>query len=127
MSCWRSSLTAVLILGGVACTGHPARDASLGPDAPVRLTIAPGRVTVAPLGDVRLNALLPPALEYADGAVARLDEGARVEEGAYFAGAAAGAPPATRAAPVRLRVSYCRRGESLCRSQQFPLSTRSRP
>lgn len=115
----------LLTLGGTACAGGTAARAWLAADAPVELTVEADRVTVTPRGDVRLNGQLPPALEYADGAVARLALGARVDDDAYFAAAASGPPAATTARPVRLRISFCRSGEALCRSQVFPLNGRA--
>ncbi len=94
-------------------------------DAPVSLVLSgagPVRtLTARPRSGVKLNALLPPTLEYADGSVVRLAEGARTADSAYFAASASSRLPQDRGVAAQLRLSWCTDTEALCRTRLFPL------
>jgi hypothetical protein len=92
--------------------------AACGSAPPVTLVPRDGSsaLAVVPAAGIRINARVPPALEFADGSIIRLGRGALTTDSAYFTD-----PPW---APVngrslhgaRLRVSYCLPGEAVCRT-----------
>jgi hypothetical protein len=107
-------------LAAVACDRPPAEPAALhiaiapaGPDTRLTLHAEPG---------LKINALLAPALELADGTILRFDAAERTADSAYFATA-----PTARLAGRHnevhgtLRASVCREDERLCRSVTLSL------
>jgi hypothetical protein len=96
-----------LLLWLVACSPAP----------PVTLVPRDGSsaLAVVPAAGVRINARVPPALEFADGSIVRLDRGALTTDSAYFAEPPWASVGASLTA-ARLRVSYCRFDEPVCRT-----------
>ena len=79
-------------------------------------------LTVVPAGDLRINARVPPALEFAAGGVVRLARGRVSVDSSYYL-----EPPwevRPSGVPIRgtLRVSFCRPDEAVCRSAMFPVA-----
>jgi hypothetical protein len=80
-------------------------------------------IRVIPRHRAKLNALLPPALEWADGRLLRLAHGQLTPDSAYFASPPSAARPADWSdAPARLRVSWCSESEALCRTTVHPIT-----
>lgn len=114
----------VLTAAGCAPSEHQA-DWHLAADAPV-LLVADAQVDsirVIPRRRAKLNALLPPALEWADGRILRLAEGRITSDSAYFASPPSAARPADWSdAPSQLRLSWCSATEALCRTTVHPIT-----
>jgi hypothetical protein len=73
------------------------------------------------MGDLRINARVPPAIELAAGGVLRLVRGRVSMDSSYFV-----EPPwevRPPGVPIRgtLRVSFCRPDEAVCRLEMLPV------
>jgi hypothetical protein len=113
-------LAVILAVGACVGDDRPAPRNDL-----VRVTVthagAARRLAVSPVGGARINALLPPVLETATGAV-HFTAPARTADSAYFT-----APPtATVAAPTEgtLHVSVCPPDVAVCRTVALPVRVR---
>jgi hypothetical protein len=78
-------------------------------------------LAVVPAHDLRINARVPPALEFAAGGVVRLARGRVSKDSSYFL-----EPPwevRPPGIPVRgvLRVSFCQADETVCRTAMLPV------
>jgi hypothetical protein len=87
---------------------------------PVALRVEPGsggtRLTLTPNPGWRINALLPPAFEQADGSVIRFGSDTLTPDSAYYLAPPTGTLP-DKGRPLRgtLRASVCAAGEQVCR------------
>ncbi|HEV8177366.1 MAG TPA: hypothetical protein VGP44_06710 [Gemmatimonadales bacterium] len=111
----------LLVMGALALAGCGPGPAS----APVRLVESrrAGRaiLAVVPLGQVRINARVPPAIELRGGSVLRLPRGRISGDSSYFLDPPWQVRPAMPVIRGNLRVSYCRADEALCRSVVLPV------
>jgi hypothetical protein len=79
-------------------------------------------LTVVPAGDLRINARVPPAVELAAGGVVRLVRGRVSPDSSYFLEPPWEVRPSGVPIRGRLRVSFCRPDEAVCRSAQLPVN-----
>lgn len=120
----------MLLLFAAGCAPPAAERAwQLAADAPV-LLVADAEVDsirVIPRRRAKLNALLPPALEWADGRILRLTQGRITSDSAYFASPPSAARPTDWSdAPSQLRLSWCSESEALCRTTVHPITAARR-
>lgn len=92
-----------------------------GPGQPAELRVEPGavstRIRLVPAPGWRINALLPPAFERADGSVIRLRADSLSADSAYYVEPpAATLPGVHRTLRGTIRASICAEGERVCRS-----------
>ena len=78
-------------------------------------------LAVVPAGDLRINARVPPAIELAGGGVVRLVRGRVSLDSSYFLEPPWEVRPSGVPIRGRLRVSFCRPDEAVCRSAQLPV------
>lgn len=101
--------------------------AACGAAAPPPVHLETGRrdgraaLIVVPTDGARLNAKLPPALEWQDGRVVRITSGEIAADGDYYTGSAWTERPPELPPEATLRVSFCRAGEGLCRTITIPV------
>jgi hypothetical protein len=106
------------LLAATACGHSPAA-------APVSLQArsrgGDAILAVVPAGDLRINARVPPAVEFAAGGVLRLVRGRVSMDSSYFLEPPWEVRPSK--VPIRgtLRVSFCRPDETVCRSVMVPV------
>jgi hypothetical protein len=112
----RLRLAGIMVL---AACGHSS------PPAAVALRAEPrGResaLVVVPARDLRINARVPPALELESGGIVRLARGRVSPDSSYFLESPWEVRPPGVPIRGRLRVSYCRRVETVCRSVTLPV------
>ena len=103
------AIAALLLLGCAADPGEPV-------ELQVDLDAAGVRLSLVPAPGWRINALLPPAFEPADGGVVRLGAAQLSADSAYYLVPPSAVLPGRRGA-VRgtLRASICAVGEQVCR------------
>jgi hypothetical protein len=78
-------------------------------------------LAVVPAHDLRINARVPPALELAAGRVVRLARGSVSKDSSYFLEPPWEVRPPGVPIRGRLRVSFCRADETVCRSVMLPV------
>lgn len=110
----RLALYAGILVGAAGCGAPPP-----APPPALRVVASPTgfttRLTLLAAPHLRINARLPPALEFPDGAALRFD-GPRTADSAYFAAPPTAELPRGVAVGGRLRASVCRDDEQVCRS-----------
>ena len=110
------------ILAAVLFSAACARD----PAHPVELRVEAGatgtRLQLRPMPGWRINALLPPAFEQADGSVVRFSADSVSADSAYYLEPpSATLPGADRKLRGTLRASVCADGEQVCRPYVYQL------
>jgi hypothetical protein len=110
----------ILMPGVLSCSPRGA-----APPAVLRGGVHRGLATLAvvPSAGVRLNARLPPTLELLDGRLLQVTNGITTADSAYFAEPPWTVRPDDLSGTTRLRVSYCRTDESVCRTATWSVRT----
>jgi hypothetical protein len=108
----------LLSLLGLGC-----RATEPAPDVTVAIHREAGRTTftLRPAPDVRINARVLPAIEFADGSLLRLTAPTVTADSAYFAAPPSGSVSHAGRLPGVVRASICREDEAVCRQVVLPL------
>jgi hypothetical protein len=107
------------LIAVVACGSSPAA-------APVRLQAGfqgpEAILAVIPAADLRINARVPPAIELLAGGIVCLAQGRVSIDSSYFVEPPWEVRPSGVQIRGTLRVSFCRAGETVCRSVELPVA-----